>query len=60
MTVVIDGMDADLPNDIQQLKALLLQTQATLAVKETERKKRLELANEACRLPLPGGPWIAR
>ena len=37
MTAVIDGMDADLlPNDIQQLKALLLQTQAALAVKETE------------------------
>ena len=37
MTAVIDGMDADLlPNDIQQLKALLLQTQAALTVKETE------------------------
>ena len=37
MTAIIDGMDADLlPNDIQQLKALLLQTQAALTVKETE------------------------
>ena len=45
MAAVIDGMDADLPNDIQQLKALLLQTQAALTVKETElASKETELA----------------
>ena len=45
MTAVTDGMDADLPNDIQQLKALLLQTQTALAVKETElASKETELA----------------